>query len=345
MRRRESLIRAGLVLFGVAVSFVLAEAFVRTFYPNARDSVVPGNLFVIDDGLGWRLAPSKTSNHRTRYFDATYNTNSAGFRDKTRSSPGDPGYRMVLYGDSQAFGWGLNEGKRFADIVEQERSGLEIWNRSVPGYGLDQEVISYEKDSPPLTDEVLVLVSPSTLGRIHSRFNYAKYKPMFVLERSGSLEVLAVPRGRNAMIDVLYRVLSPFYLPYFLQTQMAILRQTGRSATSGPTSGTPAVTTETSGIHELALAILRRASNVARERNHRLTLLLASLPPADLSTMLAFCNEIGVTYLEIDPSRPIGTTPPISVDEAIFGEGDGHWNAKANGIIAAQLLSQIEDRR
>jgi hypothetical protein len=250
---------------------------------------------------------------------------------------------MVLYGDSQAFGWGLDEGERFSNIVEQESTNLEIWNRSVPGYGLDQAIISYEQNNPPFADEILLLVSDNTLQRIHSRFIYAKYKPVFVPDQSRGLMMLPPLGVRNAMINIMYRVLSPFYLPYFLQTQLSILQQTFRSL-SGSASNPPPSANPSSIAGELALSMLRRASITARERNQRLTLVLAELPPADQSAVVGLCNEIGITYFEIDPLRAIGNIPRIGLDESIFGEGDGHWTAKANQIIAAQLLLQIRTR-
>jgi len=37
--------------------------------------VVPGRLFEIDQGLGWKLRPGATSVHASRYFRAEYAIN------------------------------------------------------------------------------------------------------------------------------------------------------------------------------------------------------------------------------------------------------------------------------
>jgi hypothetical protein len=96
--------------------------------------VISGHPFILDDELGWKLAPSKATTHHSRYFDTRYTTNSFGFRDKPRSTAkSDDAYRILLYGDSLIFGWGLNDGERFSDLIENERAGLEIWNLGVPG--------------------------------------------------------------------------------------------------------------------------------------------------------------------------------------------------------------------
>jgi hypothetical protein len=85
--------------------------------------VISGHPFILDDELGWKLAPSKTTTHHSLYFDTRYTTNSFGFRDKPRSTAkSDDAYRILLYGDSLIFGWGLNDGERFSDLIENERA-------------------------------------------------------------------------------------------------------------------------------------------------------------------------------------------------------------------------------
>jgi hypothetical protein len=75
--------------------------------------VISGHPFILDDELGWKLAPSKATTHHSRYFDTRYTTNSFGFRDKPRSTAkSDDAYRIWLYGGSVIFGWGLNDGER-----------------------------------------------------------------------------------------------------------------------------------------------------------------------------------------------------------------------------------------
>ena len=252
---------------------------------------------------------------------------------------------MVLYGDSQTFGWGLNDGERFSDLVEKETKDLEIWNQSVPGYGLDQEILSYEKDRNSVyANEVILFVAKSTISRIRTGFIFSKYKPVFVRQPSGGLTLLPVPRGRNAMISVLYRVLSPFYLPYFLQTQVATLREKFRPGSAGNGRAAPGTFGEMLLVDELAKDMLRFASDKARERNHRMALLFADLSPTDRIAVQDFCDQIGVAYMEVGPTAIPGTSFETGISEFIFGAGDGHWNARANRLIAAQLLPQINGR-
>ncbi len=133
-----------LVLVGFCVALLLAEGYVRVFHPYSRDHVVPGGLFEIDDYLGWKFTEGKSARHHSRYFEATYRINTLGYRDKPRSLLKDAEiYRILLYGDSQVFGWGTPAEQRFSNLIEAQNPHLEIWNLAVPGYGIDQEVLSY----------------------------------------------------------------------------------------------------------------------------------------------------------------------------------------------------------
>ncbi|MGB6706278.1 MAG: SGNH/GDSL hydrolase family protein [Pseudolabrys sp.] len=315
-----------LCLLGLCLGLALAEGLVRVFYPHARDIVISGHPFILDDELGWKLAPSKTTTHHCLYFDTGYTTNSFGFRDKPRSTAkSDDAYRILLYGDSLIFGWGLNDGERFSDLIENERAGLEIWNLGVPGWGLDQEILLNEKEGKLLhADEVIFFVGPSTLSRIHTGYLLSKYKPMFTQHQDGRLTVVPIPKGKNAVLRFLYETLSDFYLPYFLQAQIATFQETVRLR-EGPADG-------------LAKDMLRMAWDTTRRRNQRMTILVANLSHSDRSDLRALCNETGIKYLEIGPE--VLATATVDSD-LIFGQYDNHWNAKTNKLIAAALLRQL----
>ena len=341
---RKLLISVSLILFGIFLGLGLAEGLVRFFYSHARDAVIPGHLFTIDDDLGWRLAPSKSPTHHSRYFDVRYTTNSLGFRDKPRSIRKDQGtHRVLLYGDSLIFGWGLADGERFSDLIESERASLEIWNHGVPGWGLDQEIILYEKEGGVLhADGVMFFVGASTLSRIHTGYIYAKYKPMFTPGRDGRLTLVPVPTGKNAAVSLFYELLSPFYLPYFIQTQIAIIEETARLHATGGGEQRPPLTLESTRLVDgLSKDMLRMASSTARSRNQQMMILVANLSQVDRTDLQDFCRETGIEYLEIDPEISATQTTDENSD-LIFGKYDKHWNGKANRLIAAEILLQMK---
>jgi lysophospholipase L1-like esterase len=98
-------------------------------------------LIVIDDVVGWRLAP----NTRRRYDKETQPyfiaTNSKGLRDVEHSYDKPAGvYRIVVIGDSFVFGaGGVEPARRFTDILQASTKNTEVINMGVPAYGTDQE--------------------------------------------------------------------------------------------------------------------------------------------------------------------------------------------------------------
>ena len=326
---------------GIAVAVTIAEGFVRMFFPHARDTVIPGHLFMIDDELGWKFRPSRTSIHRTRYFAAEYVINASGFRDRSRPDPRSSRMRRILlYGDSVIFGWGVPQADRFSDILERRIGGLEVWNHAVPGYGLDQEVLSYEREAEsPLFDEVIFFVAMGTLKRIHSGYIYAKYKPVFSHASDGGLELNPIPTGKNRGISLLYEVLSPLYLPYFLQNQLAILKET--FAAVEPVE--KRISGEPKYVDKLAKDILQRARGTTRRKNQRMSILVGDISPADRKDLRDFCEQNNTDFLEIPLDIAVTSTTDDRMD-LVQGRYDRHWNAKANGLIADKLEQQIHGR-
>lgn len=340
---KRALGNLGLIAFSVFVGLGLSEGLVRIFSPHAQDRVIPGHLFVIDDDLGWKLAPEKTSLHHTRYFDAPYTTNSFGFRDKPRRATRNRDIgRILLYGDSLIFGWGLKQEERFSELIEAEKGSTEIWNLGVPGYGLDQEIILHEKEGESLhADEVVYFVSASTLSRIHTGYVYAKYKPMFASQEDGHLTLVPIPEGKNAAVRLLYEMLSPFYLPYFLETQVAALQETARLRAAGGRKSRTQTIESLRLVDGLAKDMLRMARNTARRQNQEMTILVANLSQADRTDLRSLCREIGAGYLEIGPEISATATTDEN-SNLIFGKYDKHWNALANELIARQLMPQMK---
>jgi hypothetical protein len=334
---RERLPDVALVVAAICISLALAEGFVRLFHPHVRDHVVPGRLFEIDEALGWKLRPGANAIHASRYFDAPYSINGFGYRDRVRSIAKEAGtHRVLLYGDSQAFGWGVPETERFSNLIETRSAGVEVWNLAVPGYGLDQEILSYERDGARFAaDEVVLLVSVLTLSRLPHDYLYRKPKPKFVLDADGRLQLVPVAPGANAWTNVLYEALSHFYLPYFVDQQIAA----ARSAMLEPREGkdlarrVPAI-----GWGRLEQSLLERAHAAARSRGHRLTLLV-HLPPT-LETMKQglrrYCDGNAIGFLEIELPPP--------AEQHVHGARDNHWNVRANALIADQLLAQLRVR-
>lgn len=331
---KRHLLQFCLVLVGFCVALLLAEGFVRVFYPYSRDHVVPGGLFEVDDYLGWKLAEGKIAIHHSRYFEVTYRINALGYRDRPRNLvKNDEIYRMLLYGDSLIFGWGISAKQRFSNLIEAQKPHLEMWNLAVPGYGIDQEVLSYEKQGQFLNaDEVIFFVSRATLRRTRYDYIFRKHKPKFVIDQNNSLRLVRVQQDANVWTRLFYRILSPLYLPYFVDHRLAMLKQTPKQAGDSSDQKT---TVGSDGIRDLEIRILERARNVAQDWKHRMTIIadFSITPGRDLKN---FCEQRGIGFLQIVLSKE---DPDLT-----FGKHDSHWNPLANKLITEQLLSQLGTR-
>jgi hypothetical protein len=308
-------VTAGLVALGAA------EGLTRWLAPYVRDHVVPGGLFTSDDLLGWKLRANGRVFHRTDAFAVEYAIDAAGFRDRSRVAAKAPGTRRVLaYGDSHLFGWGVPADARFTDLVEADLPGVEIWNRGVPGYGLDQEILSYERDGDVAADDVLLWVSPSTLERTHYGTMYRKAKPRLVLGARGET-TLQPPRV--TLFETVYPWVGGLYLPYLVERWLLA----EDAVPARPSAGDEA-------FDALGSALLARALRVAEARHHRF-LVLSTLPEGAAAALARFCAAHRVALFALDV--PFG-------GELALGPRDRHWNARGHRRVADALRAQLERR-
>ena len=328
--RGKLLPSAVLLVAGITVALGLAEGLVRIFAPHIRDGVVPGGMFEIDSNLGWKLKPAIERRHHTRSFDVVYSINSMGFRDPPRTVARAPDKRRVLiFGDSFIFGWGVAQDQRASSFVEAADPSTEVWNMAVPGYGLDQEILSYELNAGSLNaTDVIFYVSTFTLARTKSSFIFEKNKPRFVIDSAGQLKHVPIRESSSTRVGVVYRILSPLYLPYFLNEQIKRLK--------GRDSVRARMRDESSPVRPdivlLEKALLLKARAIADGRKQRM-FVLATLPEPSVKELKDFCDRNRIALVMV----PWVVTPP----NLVLGKYDGHWNPRGHRLVAAPLLTQL----
>ncbi len=327
---RKLLLSIGLVLASLLVVLVALEIGVRILSPHEKDHVIPGRLFKIDENLGWRLKSNWKSRHETRYFDVIYETNSHGWRDEPRDTrKSDNVHRVLQFGDSQVFGWGVSIDDRFSNLLEKKADDLEVWNMAVPGYGLDQEILAYEYGGGSIeADEVVLFVSEQTLLRTTRDYIYDKSKPVF---RHGQDEGLFVkPPIDTFETRIVYELLNPFFLPYFVQRRLRIIKSKWRSAGESRSPAGFGNTSEENESWNLVERMILRAHDTAKKHNHRFSL-LSTLEDDKETVLQQFCIENEIRLLAVD----------INVDDdgTVFGEHDSHWTPKTHGMVADAILS------
>jgi hypothetical protein len=148
---------AVLLIVTLAVLLVAAEITLRVAYhPEFLGSVIR-----YDPLLGWSLDPNSSLVSVDSQRDLRYriDINAHGLRDRDVPFEKPNGRKRVLIlGDSFAFGVGLNAGERFSDLLDgMLGDDVEVINAGVPGWGTDQEMLFYESSLRRFEPDVVVL--------------------------------------------------------------------------------------------------------------------------------------------------------------------------------------------
>ena len=159
MSRRGSLLRKLALATGSALATLFLGELAARVWLGERFRVdvltdLPMNACVTHDPeLGWRNRPglrAEATGPTLQFpvFRYRVTINSRGLRDRETTPEPAPGVtRIVLLGDSFAWGWGVDDGECFADRLEQRLApAVEVVNAGVPGYSTDQELLWLERE-------------------------------------------------------------------------------------------------------------------------------------------------------------------------------------------------------
>jgi len=123
---------------GLAIGCLLVEGLARVLTPAAGDL---RGLHELRPDRPWLYGLVPSSVHRLRATgDITYAINADGFRDRPRSPrPAEGTFRIVVLGDSVAFGYGVAQDDTFPSQLERALSAtspvpVEVLNLGVNGY-------------------------------------------------------------------------------------------------------------------------------------------------------------------------------------------------------------------
>lgn len=217
-----------LVLVALGVFWTLGEIVTRAFDLVDRLNGFPRKLFVATDepDLGYRLRPGIDTEARGVHVV----TNSLGLRGPEVSRTPAPGTERVLVtGDSVAFGFRLEQGETFPVLLEQEleqRDGgsWEVLNGGVEGYNTVNELAYLRSSLLELQPRTIVLV-----------FNLNDYDHGPVM---GPMGVLTLDQSQRVRSDSL-AMRSEFWLllRWLVATQGRLWMGQGPAPTVTPAPG------------------------------------------------------------------------------------------------------------
>lgn len=364
--RRTRWLRLAAALVSLAAGLAIAEVACRIKlgekFRAGSDTGTPEASFGRHDAeVGWTLLPNVSTRVVAEVFQYTLTTNSRGWRDVETPLAKPAGRRrVVVLGDSVAWGWGVDDGGSFPDLVERRVGDLELVNLAVPGYGSDQEFLTLEREGWLYEPDAVLLcvILNDVVGNAS-----ALGKPRLVRGEDGAwrMENQPVAPGSMEFAHGVQRAFRP------LARHSALVRLLSTGSLAQPRLKAPVDYTYESGCEELVregavtrewLTRIQRACAargvpllaVAIAHKHDRYLYDTSFPlpaAADASPFeTLFSRKLA------QAGREIGFET-VSVDDAMMARrkqgamlhcGDGHLNALGNEIVADVLAPWLDAR-
>ena len=191
-RRRWRLLAPLVVLLRGAVA---AEALLRRkglYEPPVHPPVcVRPDLYQLHEPWGYRLFPSR----RATYLyppdaprELSLVSNSLGFRDERELHEPDPRPRILVLGDSFAFGDGVEHDERFGERLEALEPGWRVDNLGMTGFGPDLMLLALEGAGlAARPDVVVVSIYTDDFRRVRPHFAGVGYPIPRLALRGGEL--------------------------------------------------------------------------------------------------------------------------------------------------------------
>ncbi len=171
---------AVLVLLLIGLEFVLRWRDPDYFSKIASDDI--DLIHTYSETYGWRLERIRIPGELT--------VNRKGYRGKEYDYEKPSGVtRIVVLGDSIAFGYKAKDDEVFSDQLDRMREDVEVINLAVQGYGTDQSLIKLENEGLRYHPDVVVLVTAvkyDALENGRAEWNKESPKPYFLF-RNGEL--------------------------------------------------------------------------------------------------------------------------------------------------------------
>lgn len=165
--------------------------------------VVPQDVSRFDPVYGWSLAPGARSVSKATGRPVTYAVNSHGLRGPEIAYAKPVGTsRIVLLGDSHAFGFGVPAAYHFSSLLEGYLPGTQVVNMGVNGYGIAQELLYLTREGFKYHPDLVIAYVPHYADWRHMRDKvWGMGKPLYRLT-DGKLVLTNCPVTNNSRLHV-----------------------------------------------------------------------------------------------------------------------------------------------
>ena len=345
INRREILINLFLIVISSLFALFVSEIALRLlgldpmYVSPERD-----RFWKYDSLLGWSHQPGQEGIFETPQFRTAVRINENGLRDRERSyeRPND-NKRILVLGDSFAWGYGVEESERFSQRLE-ETLGVEVINAGVSGYSTDQELLWYREEGIKYeTDLVILVVAGNDVGDNEQELvSTIYYKPRFVLEKDQLIPTgYPVPKTSPQGLFI-YSLSQRSALAYFLiQRYFDLLTLYSRvraapEQANGPASG-QSIEEEP---FELTMALIDEMKSIAESRKAKFMIVATdrwwNYPSEETYIdFVAALHSKGFLVLDVESMQ--GFDPKV-----MLIPDDGHWSRTGHEFVAAKIEDFIE---
>jgi lysophospholipase L1-like esterase len=350
IQNRSLLINLSLLIISTLLALVLSEIALRILgFDPMYVSPERDRFWKYDSVLGWAHQPGQNGIFETQQFSISVRINEKGLRDRERSyERQNDGERVLVLGDSFAWGYGVEESERFSQLLEASM-GVEVINAGVSGYSTDQELLWYQREGIKYeTDLVILVLAGNDVGDNDLQLvSTIYYKPKFVLE-DGKLIPTGSPVPKTGPQGMLiYSVSQRSALAYFLiQRYFDVLALYSKfKSNSAPADfAIPGTGMDAdSKPFQLTIALLDEMSKAAASRGAKFMIVTTDRwwerPTGE--TYPDFIQTLQAEgFLVLDVESMLGFEP-----EEMLIPDDGHWSRSGHEFVATEIKKFIESKQ
>jgi hypothetical protein len=345
INRRGILINLSLIIFSTLFALFLSEVALRLLgFDPLYVSPERDRFWRYDPLLGWAHEPGQQGIFKTPQFRTFVRINENGLRDSQHSYKRQNDIqRILVLGDSFAWGYGVEESERFSQLIEKSL-GVEVINAGVSGYSTDQELLWYKNEGIKYdADLVILMLTGNDVGDNDRQLvNTIYYKPKFEIEE-GRLILTGYPVPKTSPQGKLIYFLSQrSALAYFLVQRYfdslslySRFRANSEHATSAPSSAT----TESEDF-KLTIALLDEMKSLAESKKAKFMIVATDRwwDSTSGETYKDFINLVRTEgFLVLDVESMPGFDPEI-----MLIPDDGHWNQVGHKFVEEKIKAFIE---
>lgn len=342
---RGILINLSLIIISTLFALFLSEIALRIIGFNPLYvSPERDRFWKYDSLLGWVHEPRQEGIFETPQFRTVVRINENGLRDQQHSyEPESDVERILVLGDSFAWGYGVEETARFSQLLEKTLDA-EVINAGVSGYSTDQELLWFKNEGIKYkTDLVILVIAGNDVGDNEQQLvSTIYYKPKFIVE-DGELVLTGYPVPQTSPKGKLVYSLSQrsAFAFFLVQRYFDLISLYGKTKGNSTQANSPVsdVNAEREPF-KLTIALVDEIRNIAESKKAKFMIVTTNRwwNYQSKETYEDFITTLqGKGFLVLDVESMPGFDPEVMVIP-----DDGHWSSDGHEFVADRIREFVE---